>query len=111
MNKISTFLEQNMRWVIGILFFITILYFDARYVSLEEYNKVKARVTVLENEFSLFKQDVRLFKTEIKNMISDVEQRQEKKIKIQNSIIDEVDVIENDVIELKAEIKWLHKFD
>ena len=109
MNKISTFIEQNMRWVIGIAFAIIILYLNTRYVSVEEYDNTKSKVSALENELSLFKQDVKLFKSQIQNEVADVEQRQDKKVKIQNSLIDEVDEIENEMIEIRTQIKYLHK--
>ena len=71
MNKISTFIEQNMRWVIGIAFAIIILYLNTRYVSVEEYDNTKSKVSALENELSLFKQDVKLFKSQIQNEVAD----------------------------------------
>lgn len=114
-SKISSFVQDNLKWIIAIAFAIILIYFDARYTSNTEFLELKVEVKKLKAELEVKAEEGKAKNAEQDNEIEDIGDRQEKKLKLSkefsDKIVEELDALENSHIELKTEVKFMHKED
>ncbi len=89
LNAIKTILVNNSRWILLVIAGIVVLWLDSKYVPRSDYEELKTEVEVLKTNALLHDKD-----------LDRLQDRFEKKIKILNQNIKDIDDNENNIIRL-----------
>lgn len=114
MSKVYEFITDHTGKIAVVVLFIVVLYLKSLFVTIEDYEEneklqddeielLQGNVTDLINKLDLLDHHI----IDYENKIVDVSERQEKKVKIQNQIREELDVVENKQIGIKKDIDYL----
>ena len=109
MSKIEAFVQTNLRWIIALVFAVTLVYFDARYSSSARVAELEEVVKGLKHDLAVKAEEGKYKNVTQDNAIEAIRSRQEKKIKIQNDILGEIDENENKLIKIETQMEFLHK--
>lgn len=114
MTKVVDFVTDNSGKIAAVVLFIVVLYLKSIFITTSDHKAIqkidneKIEVltqTVIELNTVNASQEHRIL--DLENKLTDVYNRQEKKVKIQNELKEEIDHIENKQIELLKDIEYL----
>jgi hypothetical protein len=95
-------LNKYAVYLIGIVFAIAMLYLNSQYVSISTHNELEKRVTVIEHSRGVEKaqNDLKIQSHETEQKI--LSERLDKKVRLLNKLMEEIDVLENEIIRLQS---------
>jgi len=101
MTKISQFIEDNIKWLVVILFGIIVIWLNTNYVTRSEYNNLKGELLELKENFNMYKSNSKIIRQAFIKDQTTIDIRLDKKIKVINRNSEKINKNQIDIAVLK----------